>query len=239
MSNWKRKPNTRVALKCLHKSQYFVNKFINEVKAYPKQKMDNIIKLYGISQNPNTKDYIMVLEYADGGNFNNYLGKNYESLDWFNGLNVLTNIIDGLSKIHQKQIVHHNLHMGNILFTKKDNNYNACISDMGLYRKIDDINEINIYGVMPYVAPEVLKGKPYTQAADIFSFGMIMYVVATGRQPFDNCAHDEILILNICNGIRPEINEQIAPKRYIDLMKRCWDLNPENRPNSIEEFILE
>ncbi|PKB96299.1 hypothetical protein RhiirA5_435065 [Rhizophagus irregularis] len=41
---------------------------------------------------------------------------------------------------------------------------------------------------------------------------MIMYVIATGKQPFANCAHDEVLALNICNGIRPEINDQIAPK---------------------------
>jgi hypothetical protein len=140
-------------------------------------------------------------------------------------------------------MVHHDFHIGNILFAKNieeiyyksnNNNYNACISDMGLCRKIDDIDETSIYGVIPYVAPEVLRGKPYTQAADIYSFGMIMYVIATGRQPFADCAHDEVLVLNICKGIRPEINEKIAPKCYIDLMKKCWDSNPDNRPNSIK-----
>jgi serine/threonine protein kinase len=191
----------------------------------------------------------MVLEYARGGNFNNYLNKNYKRFDWFNGLRVLTDIIEGLKKIHQKHMIHHDFHVGNILFTKKENfdfdfyfetknndddDYNACISDMGLCRKIDDTDETNIYGVMPYVAPEVLRGKPYTQAADIYSFGMIMYIVATGRQPFDNCAHDEVLALNVCNGNRPEIDKRIIPKCFIELMKRCWDLNPENRPNSIE-----
>ncbi|RIA89835.1 kinase-like domain-containing protein [Glomus cerebriforme] len=87
---------------------------------------------------------------------------------------------------------------------------------------------------MPYVAPEVLRGKPYTQAADIYSFGMIMYFVATEKQPFATCAHDNILALNICNGIRPEINEPEAPKCYIDLMRKCWDSNPDNRPSAIE-----
>jgi serine/threonine protein kinase len=131
--------------------------------------MDHIIKLYGISQDPNTKNYIMVLEYAEDGNLNDYLNKNYESFDWFKGLKILTEIINGLSKIHQKKMIHHNFHTGNILFTKGifyvtfgDSISDIGISDIGLYRKIDDVNETSIYGVMPYVAPEVLKGKLYT-----------------------------------------------------------------------------
>src|SRR5437868_5206636 len=150
-------------------------------------------------------------------------------------LSLLNHIINGLVNIHQKQMVHRDFHTGNILFT--ENRFHlSCISDMGLCRKVDDDDkdEIKIYGVMPYVAPEVLKGKPYTQAADIYSFGMIMYFTATERQPFADHAHDEILALQICNGIRPEINELEAPKCYIDLMKRCWDSIPENRPNAIE-----
>ena len=105
---------------------------------------------------------------------------------------------------------------------------------MGLCGEVGNVDATNIYGVMPYVAPEVLKGNPYTQAADIYSFGMVMYFVATGKQPFSDCAHDQDLALSICNGIRPEITEKEAPKCYIDLMKKCWDPNPENRPNAIE-----
>ncbi|POG63427.1 kinase-like domain-containing protein, partial [Rhizophagus irregularis DAOM 181602=DAOM 197198] len=107
------------------------------------------------------------------------------------------------------------------------------ISDMGLCGEVSNKDETKIYGVMPYVAPEVLRGKPYTQAADIYSFGMVMYYIITGRQPFDDCAHDEKLALQICSGIRPEIPEipELKSNRYIDLMKKCWDLNPDNRPN--------
>ncbi|GBC06252.1 hypothetical protein RclHR1_06710002 [Rhizophagus clarus] len=112
------------------------------------------------------------------------------------------------------------------------------ISDMGLCGKVDDTDKTSIYGVMPYVAPEVLRGNPYTKAADIYSFGMIMYFVATGRQPFSDCAHDEILALDICEGIRPNINDQEAPKCYIDLMKWCWNSNPGNRPKIIEVYKL-
>ncbi|GES95305.1 kinase-like domain-containing protein [Rhizophagus clarus] len=62
---WKRKSNTKVALKCLHYSFNFLDKFINEVKAYLNQKLENILKIYGISQDPDTKDYIMILEFAE------------------------------------------------------------------------------------------------------------------------------------------------------------------------------
>ncbi|GES99307.1 kinase-like domain-containing protein [Rhizophagus clarus] len=113
------------------------------------------------------------------------------------------------------------------------------IYDMGSCGEASNIDETKIYGVIPYVAPKVLRKRPYTQAADIYSFGMIMYFLATGKQPFSDCAHDELLVLDICRGIRPKINEPEAPKCYIDLMKKCWDSNPINRLNvtEVEELI--
>jgi serine/threonine protein kinase len=198
--------------------------------------------MYGISQDPDTKNYIIVLECANKGSLNYqnyYIIKNYY---WNEKLLALINIIKGLKKIHENKMVHRDFHTGNILISLNDSIYsrsmnpasNLFISDMGLCGEVGNIDETNIYGVMPFVAPEVLREKPYTQAADIYSFGMIMYYIATGRQPFGNCAHDNTLALNICNGIRPEINDQEAPKCYIDLMKRCWDSNPDNRPNAVE-----
>src|SRR5215207_1968468 len=65
---------------------------------------------------------------------------------------------------------------------------------------------------------------------------MVMYFVATYWQPFADRAHDRDLALSICNGIRPEITEKEAPKCYIDLMKKCWDPNPDNRPNAGEIY---
>ena len=136
-------------------------------------------------------------------------------------MNTLHWIIQGLEKIHGKNMVHRDFHIGNILLSH-DNNYVPLVSDMGLCGEVNNVDATKIYGVMPYVAPEVLRGKPYTQAADIYSFGMVMYFMATGRQPFADRAHDQDLALSICNGIRPEITEKDAPKHYIDLVKKCW-----------------
>ncbi|GBC39052.1 uncharacterized protein OCT59_011536 [Rhizophagus irregularis] len=83
---------------------------------------------------------------------------------------------------------------------------------------------------MPYVTPEMLRGNPYTQAADIYNFAIVL----PEKQPFGNYTHDEYLALDIYHGIRPEINEQEAPKCYINLMNKCWNSNPDNKPNVIE-----
>ena len=91
----------------------------------------------------------------------------------------------------------------------------------------------NIYGVLPFVAPEVLRGRPYTLASDIYSFSMIMWEFTSGIPPFDDKAHDFQLSYNICKGKRPEIIEN-TPQCYIDLMQKCWDKNLLKRPNSFE-----
>jgi len=172
----------------------------------------------------------MVLYYAEGGSLNNLIKRDGS---WINDMNALYWIIKGLKILHEKNMVHCDFHIGNILLRNHGSSI-PYISDMGLCGEVGNVDATKIYGVMPYVAPEVLRGKPYTQAADIYSFGMIMYFMATGRQPFADHAHDQDLALSICNGIRPEITEKEAPKCYIDLVKKCWDPNPDNRPNAKE-----
>ncbi|RGB34762.1 kinase-like domain-containing protein [Rhizophagus diaphanus] len=83
------------------------------------------------------------------------------------------------------------------------------------------------------MAPEVLRGKPYTPASDIYSFSMIMWEFTSGIPPFNNRAHDIQLSLSICEGERPEIIEN-TPQSYVDLMKKCWDGDPLKRPSSKE-----
>ncbi|EXX62733.1 Cmk2p [Rhizophagus irregularis DAOM 197198w] len=230
--------NKKIALKCLNNSQNLTDKFLNEVKEYSISKKSGILNVYGISQNPDTNNFIIVLEYAEGGSYCSWINNNYKDFNWKNKIQTLLYIIEGLKEIHQNQKVHHDLHPGNILFlTKSLNTFNRkslFISDMGLCEDVNNTSEVKTYGVISYLAPEVIRNEAYTQAADVYSFGMIMYFTATGKQPFIHCAHDHHLILDIFDGIRPEINELEVPKCYVDLMKRCWDSNPDNRPNTTE-----
>ncbi len=154
---------------------------------------------------------------------------------WVVKLTKLNSIINALKAIHQQKMVHCDLHHGNIL--NPDSKSILSISDLGLCKPMEYFQSTSkkndIYGVLPFVAPEILRGKPYTSASDIYSFSMIMWEFISGIPPFDNRAHDFQLCLSICKGKRPELIEN-TPKCYIDLMKRCWDEDPLKRPNASE-----
>ncbi|CAB4443320.1 unnamed protein product [Rhizophagus irregularis] len=112
------------------------------------------------------------------------------------------------------------------------------ISDLGLCKPVKSfLKEYKICGVVPFMAPEVLRGKPYTPASDTYSFSMIMWEFTSGIPPFNNRAHDIQLSLSICEGERPEIIEN-TPQCYVDLMKKCWDEEPLKRPSSKEVFNI-
>ncbi|RHZ65593.1 hypothetical protein Glove_313g51 [Diversispora epigaea] len=80
------------------------------------------------------------------------------------------------------------------------------------------------YGVLPYIEPEVFNNHLCTQASDIYSFGIIMWIISTGKVPFSDRAYNLDLILEIINGLRPKIDKG-TPQCYIELMKNCWHMN--------------
>ncbi|UZO17137.1 uncharacterized protein OCT59_008498 [Rhizophagus irregularis] len=96
---YNRDSNKKVALKCLNNSQN-INRLLNEVRAYSTKadEYERIIKVYGISQDPDTKNYIIVLHYAAGGDFNNWINKNenYKYFNWKSKVRTLYNIASGL-----------------------------------------------------------------------------------------------------------------------------------------------
>ncbi|GBB98984.1 hypothetical protein RclHR1_33890001 [Rhizophagus clarus] len=174
------------------------------------------IKLYGITQDPETENYIMVLDYAGNGNLRNYLDTSYNELSWTNRLNYLHSIAYGLKNIHDKELIHRDLHIGNILRLKNV----TCITDMGLCKPADyDASENTknkTYGVLPYIAPEILQGQNYAKTADIYSFGIIMYELISGLPPYHDVSHDINLAIKICQGLRPSqlFRESHDPDKY-------------------------
>ncbi|UZO16733.1 uncharacterized protein OCT59_008113 [Rhizophagus irregularis] len=92
-NKWTRTSNTKVALKYLHNSQNISDGFLNEIKAYSNNLEFKVLKIYGLSQDPNTKNYVMILEYAEGRNFYDWMIVNYNYFDWSYKIFVLYDII--------------------------------------------------------------------------------------------------------------------------------------------------
>src|SRR5947207_1281839 len=177
----------------------------------------------------------MVFDYAENGSLRNYLDTNYDKLSWKNKFNDLRYIANGIDKIHEKELIHRDLHIGNILRFSDNYNSPSRITDMGLckpadYNKLENTNNNNVYGVLPYIAPEILRGQNYTKAADVYSFGIIMYEVISGLPPYHDVSHDKNLALKICLGLRPRFNIKV-PQLVVHLIERCLDAN---RPTANE-----
>jgi serine/threonine protein kinase len=108
------------------------------------------------------------------------------------------------------------------------------IGDLGLSQPVDKPSSNNeIYGVIPYIAPEIFKGFSFSKESDVYCMGMIMWELTTGCKPFANVEHDITLIFKILDGERPEITED-TPECYANLMKSCWDSDPKKRPTMTE-----
>ncbi|POG72314.1 kinase-like domain-containing protein [Rhizophagus irregularis DAOM 181602=DAOM 197198] len=97
---------------------------------------------------------------------------------WQDKLQLLKKIILGLKVIHESNLTHGDFHDGNILMS--DNSNELYIIDLGLCKPISDLQDSDnddneIYGVLPYMAPEILRKKSYTLASDIYSFSIIIF----------------------------------------------------------------
>ncbi|RHZ35747.1 protein kinase [endosymbiont GvMRE of Glomus versiforme] len=226
-----------VILKILTNSQNITDDFLREVAYYKlfKDEYDGVVKCFGISQDPQTSDYIMVMDYIKNGDLRKYLTNYYKKLDFYNKLGQSYHLAKGLNNIHRQGLVHRDFHPGNILISNSD----VClITDLGLCRPVDEKDkEEKVYGVLPYVAPEVLQSKAHTQAADIYSWGIVVYELFAGRAPYHERA-DGQLALKICQGLRPNFANVRMPKLLESLIRQCWDADPSKRPTANKLFKI-
>ncbi|CAI2162828.1 9119_t:CDS:2 [Funneliformis geosporum] len=230
---WTRNGPIKVALKRLNNSLSMSEDYLKQLYQYRRCLLDiHVAEVFGIAKDNNT-NFMFVMKYYENEDLHSYLDNVKGMLCWRDIVELLWGISEGINKIHEKGLIHGNLHGGNLLIENTPDSVEARISDVGLHFPIGKTNSDKIYGVLPYVAPEVLRGNPIIKASDIFSFGIIMWTLSAGIRPWYNRPHDLKLATDICAGLRPEIIDG-TPKAYVELMTNCWDLNPSMRPTASE-----
>ncbi|RIB16812.1 kinase-like domain-containing protein [Gigaspora rosea] len=132
--------------------------------------------------------------------------------------------------IHSHDLIHRDLHSGNIL---QSDLKSAYIADLGLSLAANIPSKSRsggIFGILPYIAPEVLINQHYTKASDIYSFGIIMWEILYGKAVSYNqkLSTSELCFLMCYHDLKPAVNKD-APQCYVNLMRKCWDKNSEKR----------
>ncbi|CAG8716205.1 10273_t:CDS:1, partial [Ambispora leptoticha] len=152
-------------------------------------------------------------------------------------LNLLQCIASDLKIIHSHDLIHRDLHSGNILLNSLKSAYIADLglsitANIALKSNPDGVSD-GVFGILPYISPEVLNNQSYTKASDIYSFGIIMWEILYGKSVSYNqkLAMPQFCFSVCCYDLRPVVNKE-APQCYVKLMRKCWDKYPEKRPSA-------
>lgn len=232
-----------VTLKRIKNSQEMTRDYIKQLKVYyrcslmhSKKHVQELLEFYGITKDPETNDFILVTQFTPFGNLRNLLNTNFSSFQWSEKIWWLCDIVSNLHNIHKAGYIHGNIHPGNILQIGKDQReLTSTLADTGLSLPANNhtskIGKKDVYGVLPYMAPEVILGHPRTKESDIYSIGILMIELSNGILPFSDRHHNSLLALEIIKGLRPQISQDL-PQVYINLALDCCHKDPSLRPNA-------
>ena len=133
-----------------------------------------IVQCYGITKFPENNNYAMVLPYVTEGNLRNYLQKNHSKLTLNDRIMIFKYLCGSLYHIHGEGLIHCDLHSGNMLIQG-----GGCyVTDLGSCGPVDEKSSGKIYGIVSYIAPELLRGTnntKNTKETDVYSVGMLMW----------------------------------------------------------------
>lgn len=221
--------NQQVAIKILRK-----NDMTEEDKTQTKQEIEilkvcqhpNIIRFYEAFEND--EFFYLIMEYCSGNDLFTYLEIRHFKLTEKQACLIIQRILSAIYYIHSFGIVHRDIKPENILMTTNKENATPKILDFGLSKIIaPDEFCVEPYGTLMYVAPEILESKPYNMCVDLWSIGVISYLLLTGILPFD-CDETKIVnqILNenvqypdvIWGGINIKAKEFVNSKYIILLL---------------------
>ena len=229
-----KKTKERVAIKIIKKEkakQNDIELVRTEIDIMKLCRHPNIVKLLDHFENA---EYIfIVMEYIPGGDLGEYMKKNKYNFTEKQASVFIKQIALGLNYLHQFGIIHRDLKPENIMLTEKNENGKVKIMDFGLSKILGNQEKsVDGFGTLTFVAPEVLVRTPYNKEIDIWSLGVILYLMLSGLLPFDDENDNEEVIakLIVYSEVKfPSKNFSKYSNQVKDLIKRCLTKDPEER----------
>lgn len=229
-----------VAVKILREefmqNEELVRRFKNESRAISLLNHPNIVKVYDVSVSD--KIQYIVMELVDGINLKEYIDRRKDKLTWKEALHFTTQILLALQHAHDKGIVHRDIKPQNIMLlqdgTIKVMDFGiARFSRSGMHTMTD-----KAMGSVHYISPEQAKGDVTDKRADIYSVGVMLYEMITGRLPFDSDSAVSVAIKQISDEPTPpsQIKSDI-PEGLEDITLKAMQKDPSQRYQSADEML--
>ena len=220
--------NKKMAVKIIKKKKISDDYYLLETKLLKKLNHERIIKLYDVV---NTKKYLFIFtELCEGGSLKDFIISKYNSNNNYFMKDsecaiIIRNIIQGVEYLANNGIIHRDLKPENIMFRKENDINSLVLCDFGLAGEILGNTFIeNKCGTLIFMAPEVIMNRPYDSLVDIWSVGIIMYILESGgSHPIYNKSmnsEDFIEFINNKNKINfPDFFPTIARNFFLKLCK--------------------
>ncbi|MDR1271385.1 MAG: Stk1 family PASTA domain-containing Ser/Thr kinase [Clostridiales Family XIII bacterium] len=231
--------NRFVAIKILRPefigNKAFVDNFSQEAQAAASLLHPNIVTIYDVGRESDV--YYIVMEYIEGMTLSELIQRS-APLDYKQAIRISKQLASALSLAHRNNIIHRDVKPANILLTSDGT---AKIADFGIARGVSDGTIMNergvIMGSVHYFSPEQSRGMYVDEKSDIYSLGIVIYEMLTGRVPFDADDPVTIAVMHMNNSIIPpsKLVDGIPPGLDQIVMKATAKLQSD-RFSNIEEM---
>ncbi|MFN8450799.1 MAG: serine/threonine-protein kinase [Anaerolineae bacterium] len=217
----------------------FVERFRLEARTIARLQHPHILPLYDYGDDEGI--LYLVMAYADGGSLSDRIRQG--ALPSSEIQRLFQQISGALDYAHRQNVIHRDIKPDNILLDREGH---ALLADFGIVKLMEDVESANLtgtgglVGTPAYMSPEQGQGLPLDNRSDIYSLGIVIFEMLTGKQPFSAETPMQLVFEHISTPVPPlrEFNAKVPPDLDA-VMRRALDKKPQNRYASAREFFEE